>query len=216
MSHPLVIGYHIMWTAYGTWLPNDPRGSTSQTLRSDPLAELGEIHFGRKAVQPPRRDVRQFYEHAAELLKHPTLTFRAEERDTIAAAFSEVIPSESYTCYACAVLPDHVHLLIRKHKHPAEVMAQNLMRASRDKLIACDRRAPDHPVWTAGDGWNVFLEHPDDIRRVIGYIERNPIKVGLPEQRWPFVVPYDDWPLHAGHSPNSPYAKRLRELGRYP
>ena len=63
MPHPLVIAYHIMWTAYGTWLPNDPRGSTSQTLRADSLTELGEIHFGRKKFQPPRRDVRAVDRH---------------------------------------------------------------------------------------------------------------------------------------------------------
>jgi REP element-mobilizing transposase RayT len=216
VAHPLVIAYHIMWTAYGTWLPNDPRGSTSQTLRSDSLAELGEIHFGRKRVQPPRSDLRRFYARAAELLKHPVLRFNDEERSLISEAFGHVVDQERYTCYACAVMPDHVHILIRKHKHTAEEMAQKLMRASRNELRACDRCPSGHPIWTAGDGWNVFLEHPDDVRRVIGYIERNPIKIRLPAQTWPFVILYDNWPLHLGHSPNSPYAKRLRELGRYP
>jgi REP element-mobilizing transposase RayT len=216
MPQPLVIAYHIMWTAYGTWLPNDPRGSTSQTLYSDSLAELGEVHFGRKKVQPPRREVREFYERAVELLQHQLLTFDEGDRTIIAEAFGEVIATERYTCYACAVMPDHVHLLIRKHKHTAEEMAVNLMQTSRVRLIQTTHRAPDHPTWTAGTGWNVFLDHPDDVRRVISYIERNPIKIGLPEQNWPFVLPYDDWPLHPGHSPNSPYAKRLRELGKYP
>jgi hypothetical protein len=26
----MIAGYHLIWTAYGWWLPNDPRGSTSQ------------------------------------------------------------------------------------------------------------------------------------------------------------------------------------------
>ena len=52
------------------------------------------------------------------------------------------------------------------------------------------------------------------IRRAIGYIDRNPLAIDLPAQHWPFVTPYDDWPLHSGHSPNSPYAKRLRAAGR--
>jgi hypothetical protein len=38
------------------------------------------------------------------------------------------------------------------------------------------------------------------------------LPLGLPAQKWPFVNPYDGWPLHPGHSPNSPYAKRLRDL----
>jgi len=71
MGQPLVIAYHLIWTAYGCWLPNDPRGSGSRTIRSEILAELGDLHFGRKKVQPAGRAVRQFYEQAADLLKHP-------------------------------------------------------------------------------------------------------------------------------------------------
>ena len=26
-DHPIVIAHHLIWTAYGWWLPNDPRGS---------------------------------------------------------------------------------------------------------------------------------------------------------------------------------------------
>jgi REP element-mobilizing transposase RayT len=185
-------------------------------VNSELLAELGEVHYGRKRVQPPRREVREFYERAAELLKYPVLTFDEEERALIADAFADVIATERYTCYACAVMPDHVHILIRKHKHTAEEMAETLMHASRAKLIEAGRREPTHPTWVSGTPWNDFLDHPDAVRRVISYVERNPTKIGLHRQKWPFVLPYDNWPLHPGHSPNSPYAKRLRELGRYP
>jgi REP element-mobilizing transposase RayT len=137
----------------------------------------------------------------------------------IAEAFGGVVEAERYTCYACAVMPDHVHVLIRKHRHTAEEMAENLMHASRTRLIETGLRAPDHPTWVGawvgGTPWSVFLDHPDEVRRTISYIERNPTKIGLPAQRWHFVRPYDNWPLHKGHSPNSPYANRLRELGRY-
>ncbi|MBA4064312.1 MAG: hypothetical protein C0501_11485 [Isosphaera sp.] len=216
MPNPLVIAHHLIWTAYGWWLPNDPRGSGSHELRNDVLAELGDIHFGRKKVQPTGREVRRFYERAAELLRHPLLTFDETERAVIADAFAEVVAREQYTCYACAVMPDHVHILIRKHKHVAEEMIETLVQVSRDRLIRGRHRDADHPIWTAGHGWKVFLDHPDEVRRTVGYIERNPVKIGFPRQSWPFVQPYDGWPLHPGHSPNSPYARRLREVGRYP
>lgn len=216
MPQPLVIAHHLIWTAYGWWLPNDPRGSGSQTVRQDTLTELGELHLGRKAIQPTGREIRQFYQRAATLLQHPLLTFDETQRVVIADAFGEVIETERYTCYACAVMPDHVHILIRKHKHSAEEMGANLMAASRGKLIEEGQRDRNHPTWVAGDAWKVFLEHPDDVHRTIGYIERNPIKIRLPAQQWPFVQQYDNWPLHPGHSPNSPYVKRLREAGRYP
>src|SRR4029077_8382908 len=105
MAQPLVIGYHLVWTAYGCWLPNDPRGSGSKEVRNDWIAELGDVHFGRKAVQPPGREVRQFYEVAATALKYPLLTFDAAARQEIGKACGEVIAAHRYTCYACTVMP---------------------------------------------------------------------------------------------------------------
>jgi REP-associated tyrosine transposase len=214
MHNPLVIAYHLIWTAYGWWLPNDPRGSGSRTVRSDVIAELGELHFGRKKVQLAGRFVREFYGEAADRLKHSLQTFDQAARETIAAAFADVIQRERYTCYACTVMPDHVHILIRKHKHCAEEMIEALKIESRLRLSARGLRSVIHPTWTAGIGWKVFLDHPDDVRRTMLYIENNPLPLGLPVQRWPFIKPYDGWPLHPGHGPNSPYAIRLRAAGR--
>ena len=216
MSNPIVIAYHLIWTAYGWWLPNDPRGSGSRTVACDVIARLGELHLGRKKIQPAGRVVRDFYDRAAGALKHALLTFDDEARRLIADAFVAVIEEHRYTCYACAIMPDHVHILIRKHKHLAEQMIEILQQASRLRLSNSHHRPGDHPVWTGGAGWKVFLDHPDDVRRTIRYIEDNPREIGLPAQDWPFATAYDGWPLHPGHSPNSPYVRRLREAGRYP
>lgn len=213
---PLVIAHHLIWTCYGTWLPNDPRGSTSKTIRSETIAELGELHYGRKRVQPLGRDIRAFYEAARQVLRHPTLTLDETARQTVATALGEVIDREKLTCWACAILPDHVHILIRKHRLSFEEMLDLLKDASADRLRATGGWPADHPVWTAHGGWSVFLDHPDDVRRTIGYIDRNPDPYRLPRQTYRFVRPYDGWPLHPGHSPDSPYAQALRAVGRYP
>jgi REP element-mobilizing transposase RayT len=212
---PIVIAHHIMWTLYGWWLPNDPRGSTSQTIRSDLLSEIGELHFGRKQIQPAGRDIRTFYEQAAMVLKHPLLAFHPRELSAVSDAIGRTVLEFNYTCYACAVMPDHVHLCIRKHRDLAEEMIEKIQSLSRKRLVEMGVRQFEHPTWTRG-GWKVFLDHPDDVRRTNKYIERNPLKIGLPIQLWPFVKKYDNWPLHAGHSPNSPYARALRTAGRYP
>ena len=199
MSSPIVIAYHLIWTAYGWWLPNDPRGSSSHTIKSDVLAELGELHLGRKRVQPASADIHGFYQSAQDWLRHELLTFDGRAVSIIADAFTEAIAAQKYTCYACAVMPDHVHVLIRKHKHSAEQMIAHLQDVSRLRLRETDLRTADHPVW-GGPGWKVFLDHPDDVRRTIRYVEDNPRKMRLADQRWPFVVGYDGWPLHPGHS----------------
>jgi REP element-mobilizing transposase RayT len=212
---PLVIAYHLIWTAYGWWLPNDPRGSGSRTIRSDILAQLGELHFGRKKVQPAGRVIREFYAKAATLLRHALVTFDDTARQVVATAFAEVVAREKFTCWACVIMPDHVHSLIRKHRLQAEAMIERLKAESAARLRTLAPRAGDHPVW-GGGGWKVFLDHPDEARRTATYVERNPDPYGLPRQSYPFVQPYDGWPLHPGHSPTSPYAKALKAAGRYP
>ena len=146
MPRPIVIAYHLIWTAYGWWLPNDPRGSTSRRVASDVLAELGELHYGRRKIQPPRRVVREFYDRAGEVLKFALLELSAADVQAVAEGFSDAIARERYTCYACAIMPDHVHVLIRKHKHQAEQMIEVLQSASRLRLSTLGLRTPDHPV----------------------------------------------------------------------
>ena len=144
------------------------------------------------------------------MLKHPLLKFSPEQFSIIADGFADAIKQHSYTCYACAILPNHVHLLIRKHRHQAEQMIEVLQATSRLRINRARITDPDHPIWTVG-GWKAFLHHPDAIRRVIRYVEINPVKERLPMQSWDFMQPYDGWPLHPEHNPNTPYAKRLRE-----
>jgi REP element-mobilizing transposase RayT len=206
---PLVIAYHLIWTAYGWWLPNDLRGSTSRVICSDIIAELGALHYGRKRVQPSGSLIHDFYEAAKAKLKYPLMTFGSDETLVIADAFSRVIQRMIYTCYACAIMPEHIHLVIRKHKHSAEEMIANFQRESHLLLRERDTIDLEHPVW-GGHGWKVFLDEPSDIWRTNEYVRENPVKIGLPIQEYSFVMPYDNWPLHEGHNPNSPYAKRLR------
>jgi hypothetical protein len=140
----MVIAHHLIWTAYGWWLPNDPRGGGSKVIRNDIIADLGKLHYGRKKMQPAARDVRHFYEQARQVLRHPLLRFEADCRELIAAAFADVVQQKQYTCYACAIMPDHIHILIRKHKNLAEEMMEHFKQSSRQKLISTNYRIPNH------------------------------------------------------------------------
>jgi REP element-mobilizing transposase RayT len=205
----VVIAHHLIWTAYGYWLPNDPRGSMSKVIACDVIAELGELHVGRKKVQPSAREVVEFRNQSRSALKHVLLDFRIQDFPVIANALAEVIREYRYTCYACAIMPDHVHILIRKHKHQAEEMLDNFQQISRLRLRNVGLRSETHPIW-GGHGWKVFLDTPTDIRRTIRYIDENPARWRLARQQWSFVTDYNGWPLHPGHCPNSPYVKSMQ------
>ncbi|HKB03420.1 MAG TPA: hypothetical protein VKD90_14450 [Gemmataceae bacterium] len=188
----MVIAHHLIFTAYGWWLPNDPRGSESHEIRVERIAELGELHHGRKPVQPLPSVLRDFYRRASDNLKHELLQFDEADWEVVAGSFARVIREAGYTCYACALMPDHVHLLVRRHRDQAEVMLERFQEASREDLIAAGRRPVVHPVW-GGPGWKVFLNSRDGIERVIRYIRANPVIIGRPIQEWPFVTPYNGW-----------------------
>jgi REP element-mobilizing transposase RayT len=190
-----VIAYHLIWTNYGTWLANDPRGSGSHAVYTPELAELGAVHYGRKQIQPQRREVRAFYAEAEELLSFSVIRFDEHQRSAIGESFAEVARKFNYTCYACAIMPDHVHLVIRKHRDAADQMIGNFQGMSRRWFLKRELAPEEHPVWTKG-GWKVFLNTPDEVRMRIRYVERNPEKEGLSEQAWPFVVSYNNWPMH--------------------
>ncbi|MBT3202145.1 MAG: hypothetical protein HN350_19755 [Phycisphaerales bacterium] len=213
MQRAIVIAHHLILTAYGWWLPNDPRGSGSRIVGINTIAELGELHQGRQRIQPPSGTIREFYTRAENVLSFELVEFNAAAIQEIAVGFGEAISECQYTCYGCAIMPDHVHLIIRKHKDKAEQMIVNLQESCRLRLSAVGLRSSGHPVW-ARSGWKVFLDHPDDVRRTIRYVNNNPRQRKMPEQKWEFVTEYDGWPLHEGHNPNSPYARRLRGAAR--
>ena len=191
----MVIAYHIIITAYGWWLPNDLRGSTSRRVCCDVLNDPGELHFGRKKIQPAGFEIREFYNRAVEVLKHDLLTFDDRCVKVVSDAFSRCIVDNQYTCYGGVIMPDHGHLCIRKHKHFAEEMIQQFQKYSAEALVDAGLRSKDHPVWSTS-GWKVFLDDADDVRRTVHYIEQNPMKMNLPIQRYPWITSYDNWPFH--------------------
>lgn len=188
----MVIAHHLMWTANGYWLPNDPRGSMSRKIRNEKVAELGARHYGRKPQQPPRTEMREFRLQAVSILKHELLPFDAADVPILACGFADVVRQRNYTCYACAIMPDHAHLLIRKHRDKGEAMIERFQQATRSALIDAQRRPPEHPVW-GGPGWDVFQSTRRQVDTTIEYICNNPVKIGRPVQVWPFVTQYDGW-----------------------
>jgi REP element-mobilizing transposase RayT len=195
----MVAGYHLICTAYGYWLPNEPRGSTSSTVRVEKLRPLGDVYYGRKPVQPSSATLRAFHEQARDLLAQAVLTFDDEDIELIGKAIGAKIVECDYTCHACAIMPDHVHLLIRRHRDKAEQMLEHFKAATRAALVDAGKRRPPHPVWTDGAGWKGFINTRQDFEREIDYIRQNPEKIGRPQQTWEFVQPYKGWmPAYRG------------------
>lgn len=110
-------------------------------------------------------------------------------------AIGRVVAERNYTVWGCAILSNHVHMVIRRHRDDALAMWKAIAEALRFDLRGTDGIETDHPV-IAARPYKVFLHTPDEVRGRIDYVGRNPAKEGLPQQRFDFVQSYDNWPFH--------------------
>src|SRR5207248_2312992 len=163
-------------------------------------AELGDIHYGRKRIQPSSRELRRFYATARDVLRHEPLPLTDDDILLVGRTLGDVVRRRGYTCYACAVMPEHAHLLIRRHRDKSEEMLAHFQRATREAVFAAGRRPVTHPVW-GGPGWKVYLSTREDLTRIEKYVRENPLKSGRPIQQWDFVKAYDGWvPAYQGRA----------------
>jgi len=175
------------------WFPNDPRGSGSCEIGKPELRDLGPIHLGRKEDQPTRDELRAFFRAGEPLLNHNVVWLDHELRAAVACAFADIIRSHGYTVWACAILRNHAHAVVRTHKsHNSEQMWHAFAQASAQALRAFPALGTGHPVWSARP-YKVYLKSRHAVRTRIGYVQRNPEKEGLPPQAWDFVshCPWD-------------------------
>ena len=194
----MIVGYHVIFSAYGFWLPNDPRGSWSDFVGSWDLYRYGPATKTTETHSLARREHDRAARLAAkEALKYPPVQFTGVQARAVARGFSVCVERMQLPVWACAILPDHVHLVAGRPQMPVEQLVIQLKGAATRQL----EREGIHPMaawkregervpkcWARGE-WKVYLD-PGDVWRAIRYVEDNPLKERKKRQSWSFVVPY--------------------------
>jgi REP element-mobilizing transposase RayT len=187
-----MIAHHIIFTAYGFWLPNDPRGSWSTWIGSWELLKFGpatKTSVRHSVAYKPHDNA--FRLAAKNALKFTPVQFTGEQCAIISRGFRRVFDSINSTVYGCSILPDHVHLVTGMLPWRSRYFVNQLKGKATESLISYKRHPFQHlehpPTPWARNGWDVWLDTPEDIHRAVAYVERNPVKEGLPPQWWPFV-----------------------------
>ena len=192
----MVISYHAIFTAYGFWLPNDPRGSWSDYVRRWEL-----LRFGKATKTDERRSLaRTPHDHhlrqqAKQALKYEPVSFSGRQALSISVGFRNAVARSSYVLYACSILPEHVHAVIARNRYHIEHVVGQLKgeatkQLKRDGLHPFAHLTAAPSPWVR-NGWNVYLNSDRDIGRAVRYVEQNPIREGKPAQRWQFITPFD-------------------------
>jgi REP element-mobilizing transposase RayT len=193
----MVLATHIIFTAYGFWLPNDPRGSWSDFVAAWELFLKG----GKATKVDTRRSLAHDDHDAAKrrqtkgALKQPPVRFNGLQAISIAHGFAKAISESAYRVLACSIMPDHVHLVVERHAHEARAIVRHLKgRASQElsadllhpfaHLVGADGTVPTPWVRNC---WRVFLDTPGGVSRAVHYVEQNPVREGFKLQQWSFV-----------------------------
>ena len=187
-------------TAYGFWLPNDPRGSWSEFVRAWELQAFGPATktTERRSLAGRRHDPAARLA-AKQRLVRPPVEYTGEQALAIGMGFAKYVRRSGLVVLAASVLPKHTHLVVGRMQHSVEQTANLLKGAATSELSRrglhpfagqdyADGRLPT--PW-ARKQWSCFLDCDADIRRAIAHVQANPIKDGKPRQQWSFVTPYE-------------------------
>src|SRR5262245_49603070 len=119
---PMVLAYHLIFTTYGFWLPNDPRGSWSDFVRSwDLFLAAGPATTTTSHNSLAQKPHDHAARNAAKLsLKYPPVIFTEPQLALIAQGFQNAINRSRFTIHACSILPTHVHAVIKRHSYDIE------------------------------------------------------------------------------------------------
>ncbi|MFG0329752.1 MAG: hypothetical protein ACF8PN_07635 [Phycisphaerales bacterium] len=202
---------HIIFGMYGFWLPNDPRGSWSTYVGARALYD----HSGPATKTDDRRSVAHAPHNAAarldakKKLRYPPVILTGIQARAVARGFARCVHRTNTIMHACAIMPDHIHLVIARTRTRRLTNDQLViaLKADATRRLRSENIHPLHayafadprrsgtlrvPKCFARGHWTVYLNTPADLRRAIAYVENNPIKDGLRPQRWTFVTPFDN------------------------
>ena len=195
-----MVACHVIFGAYGFWLPNDPRGSWSTFVGSWELFRYGSatktIEARSLAARPHDRALRLAAKRA---LPRPAVQFTGEQVLAVARGFARYAERSELGILACAILPDHVHPVVCPQRIAVKKLVIQLKGEATSQLIDEQLHPFAHlpakngrPPKCFGRGeWKVYLDTIDDVHRAIQYVEENPEKGGKRQQRWSFVSPFD-------------------------
>src|SRR5207302_1367380 len=131
-----VLAYHVIFGAYGFWLPNDPRGSWSDFVAAWELWRAGgpatktdtrRSGAGKRHDAAARRRVK-------EALKYPAVVFDGHQALSVAHGFARMAAKSNYRVHACCILPEHVHLVLGRHHYKVEQMVRLLKAEASTEL----------------------------------------------------------------------------------
>ena len=193
----MVRWYHAILSAYGFWLPNDPRGSWSDFVHAWELFRFagpattvtGKRSYARDAHDVQKRRAAKAY------LKYPPARFDGSCHRSIGGGFARACDEFRFVVFACAIGHDHAHVVLARDPGRSVEQVVAVLKARATQQMNLDGT---HPIPLRADGsrptpwakgcWSVFVNDEAQLDNAIAYVERHPMKEGLARQNWHFIT----------------------------
>ena len=174
---PNTIGYHLVKSAYGMWLPGDTRGHWSSVWDEQiGYYEPHHLHSG----DPVRQRM------ARERMNYSPTYLSPLMIDAVARAVGYCANDSDWNIAAAAIESTHMHRMLTYTERDIDRTAKWIAQMTTKEVHATTNFAG--PVWCEGK-WLEFIfdhNHWENLRQ---YIERHNRRRGLPAQPWGWITP---------------------------
>ena len=170
------VGYHIVISGYGLWLPGDDRGFWSTAW--DEQIGLIEPH-----VLHPGDPVR--VRMSRERMNHPPVKLNSDMLSTLTDTLAECTASSDWSIAAASVETTHSHLLLTYTERNIE----RSVKWIKDRTTKAIHRDTSHhgPVWCKGK-WRSFIFDLDLWENSVEYIEKHNVRRGAGPRPYQFIT----------------------------
>ncbi len=173
------LGYHIVISGYGLWLPGDERGHWSEAWDD----ELGYVEPHTLHAGDPIR-----LRMAGERQKQPAVRLDAAMQSIVADTILRCRNESQWRIAAASIESTHTHLLMTYCERDVDSTVKWL----KDQMTKAIHRNTPHagPVWCKGR-WCSFTFDPDVWRNTRAYIERHNTRRNVGPRPYPFIDAID-------------------------
>lgn len=170
------IGYHIVISGYGLWLPGDCRGHWSDAWDE-------ELGFCEPHMLHPGDPIRK--RMSEERMTHPPVKLSPEMQNRVATTIGTCQATSDWRVAAASVETTHTHLLLTYTTRNID----NTVKWLKDQITKSIHSETEHqgPVWCKGK-WCSFVYDETVWHNTHRYIERHNERRGVSARPYSFLT----------------------------
>jgi len=155
-------------TTYGTWLPGDSRGSVSR-VRDVPGRRVLQNRYGT----PYAPAMPGLWQSSYSLMRQAPVVFDVQQAHLVLQQILETAVYRGWEVLAVAVLPNHVHIVVRLGDDVPPCSALRDFKCNISKLLNRVYSCPGKRWWTSS-GSTRLLATEAAVRNAVNYVLHQP------------------------------------------